>query len=190
MLGESIRREDVREDLRPLVTVRRVIGPWGLLAGRVRPQGVEEVVEGGLVRLVVGRERTVGEASRCVEPAIAVRLHDEWLVAPDGILSPRAFGRHVVGPRGQREVGLVVAGPPLVLLISPDVFLPLGPRLAFGVCGGTVGEDTAVEGASPARLGGDPSLLGPGACGERSGSSRWRSSRSRSSIRRRSSRRA
>src|SRR5215212_9187633 len=162
MLGESIRREDVREDLRPLVTVRRVIGvlgPWGLLAGRVRPQGVEEVVEGGLVRLVVGREGIVGEASRCVEPAIAVRLHDEWLVAPDGILSPRAFGRHVVGPRGQREVGLVVAGPPL----------------AFGVCGGTVVEDTAVEWPGPAPLGGDPSLLGPGACGERSGSSRWRS---------------
>ena len=115
VLGQPVGRDDVRIDLGARLVGDRVVRILGavvvLLAARVRALRVERVVERRLVRLVVRRQRAVLEALRDEEPAAPVRLHDERVVAGDGVLGLRAVGRHVVGLLVLVEVGHVEAGP-------------------------------------------------------------------------------
>src|SRR5919205_800144 len=62
-----------------------------------------------------------------VEPAAAVRLHDERMVARDGVLGLRVVGRHVAGLLVLLEVGDVDTGPLAFAAVPPDVALALGP---------------------------------------------------------------
>src|SRR5215208_2978727 len=108
------------------------------------------------------RERAVLEANGSEQPAEPVAVDDERSVAGDRIVPGRVRLGPVRRRLGSLEVGHVEPGPLPVLLIPPDVFFPLRPRLALGVCGGAVVEDAAVGGPHPAPLGRDVVLLGPG----------------------------
>ena len=165
MLGEAVGREDVGKNVGsrlPVGGVVTVVGTRELLAGRVGPLAVEGVLERRLVWLVMRRERPVGQAGRRVQPARAVRLHDEWLVSPDGVLGLCVVGRLVVRALGSLEVGDIKAGPLPLLFVPPDVFLALAPRLPLGVCGGPIVDDATVHRPRPRPLRGDPVLLSPG----------------------------
>src|SRR5215210_4311757 len=152
MLREAVRRHDVRK---PGIFGRivRVVRPVQKLYRRVvLDVVVEQVRDRRLYGLVVNRERTVGEANGGEEPSEPVAVDDERPVSGDGVV---AFGLgtwFVVGPLGRSEVGDVVADPLALLLVPPDVLLPLGPGLAIGIGGGPVVEDAAVRGPGPAPL--------------------------------------
>src|SRR5919206_1229602 len=132
------------------------------LASRVGPLPVERVVERRLLRLVVGGDWPVGQAGRHEQPTPAVGLHDERLVAPDGVIGPRVVGRLVIGGLARCEVRDVVAGPLPLLLVPPDVLLALAPGPALVVGGGSVVDDVAVHRPRPTPFEGYPVLLAPG----------------------------
>ena len=69
-----------------------------LLARGIRAHRVERVVERRLVRLVVRRQRPVDEPAGREEPATAVGLHDERVIAPDRVRAAGVVGRLVVRP--------------------------------------------------------------------------------------------
>src|SRR2546423_11462585 len=101
------------------------------------------------MRLVVRRERTVPEPLGDVEPTLTVRLHDERVVAADGV---RAFGsvRRLVPGRFRLVVIRDVETRPLLLaLVPPDELLPLRPGHAVEICRGAVVEDPAVRRPRP-----------------------------------------
>ena len=97
VLGQPVRREHVREDLGSCSLAAgsgcsRLSGARVHLAGRVGLLAVERVAHRRLVRLVVRRQRPVEQPGRRVQPALAVGLHDERVVAgepvrPAGALS-------------------------------------------------------------------------------------------------------
>src|SRR5918998_5833660 len=152
------------------VRIPRVLGGVVRVAGLVHEPHrrvvlypvVEQVGHRRLDGLVVDWERAVGEADGGEEPAEPVAVDDKRPVAGDGIV---AFGiglRPVIRPLGRGEVGDVVADPLALLLVPPDVLLPLRPGFALGVGGGPVVEDAAVRGPGPAPLVGRQGLLRPG----------------------------
>src|ERR1044072_3278717 len=95
------------------------------------------------VRLVVGRHRPVFEPLGCEQPAPAVGLHDERVVAADGGLGPCIVGRLVARWVVLLDGPAVEAGPLALLRVPPDVSLPLRPRLAVWIGRGAVVEGTA-----------------------------------------------
>src|SRR5918911_1281215 len=152
VLGQAIGRENVGEDFRAGMAVGgivQVVGPRELLERGVRPLTVKRVIEWGFVRLVVRRQRSVGEAGGDEDPASPIRLHYEGLVAPDRFLGLRVIGRLVVGMLGRAYVRHVVAGPAPLLLVPPDVLLALGPGPPFRVCGGAGVDDATVHWPRP-----------------------------------------
>src|SRR5205823_7971951 len=132
-----------------------------LLAARVGALRVERVAERRLVRLVVRRQRPVLEPLGDVEPGAAVRLHDERVVAGDGVLGLGAVGRHVARLLVLLEVGYVEARPLALAAVPPDVALALGPRVAVRIGGGAVVDDPAVRRPGPRPFGRDVALLLP-----------------------------
>src|SRR5215212_2998271 len=165
VLGEAVGGHHVRVHARARMTVGGVIGilgMWELLARRIRLLLVEGIREGGLLRLVVGREGPVGEACRHEDPTPPFGLHNEGAVAPDRILGDSVVRGLVVGALGRAEVGDVFADPLLLLLVPPDVLLALRPGPALGVGRGTVVNEAAVHRPRPGPLGGYPTLLGAG----------------------------
>src|SRR5215211_7571654 len=139
MLREAVRRHDVRK---PGIFGRivRVVRPVQKLYRRVvLDVVVEQVRDRRLYGLVMNRERTVA-------------VDDERPVSGDGVVTFSIGIWVVVGSLGRREVGDVVADPLALLLVPPDVLLPLGPGLAIGIGGGPVVEDAAVRGPGPAPL--------------------------------------
>ena len=158
VLGEPVRRDDERIG----VVLRRVVAVVVVrveLSARVRALAVQQVVEGGLVRLVVRRQRPVHQTDGCEQPAAAVVLENEGVVPGYGLVARGVVGRPVVGRLVGREIGEVEAGPLLLLGIPPHVFLALGPRVALGIGGRAVVQDSLVGRPGPAPLGGDCSLL-------------------------------
>src|SRR5206468_5013292 len=117
-------------------------------------------VQGGgerrVLRLVVGGQRAVLQAGGRVEPALAVGLHDERVVAAQRIGADRVRVGYVVRCAVGYEVRDVVPGPPPLLRIPPDVLLASAPGCAVGGGGGAVVEDAAVGGPGPRPLGGHP----------------------------------
>src|SRR5438093_2933647 len=108
---------------------------------------------------VMGRKRPVLETLRDEEPRAPVRLHDEGVVACDGLLGLRVVRRPVARLLVLLEVGDVEPRPLAVLLVPPDVLLPLRPRLPVGIGRGAVVEDPPVCGPRPGPLGRDVALL-------------------------------
>src|SRR5439155_13304624 len=99
--------------------------------------------------LVVGGHRAVLEAGRGVEPALAVGLHDERVVAAQRVGSFGVLvGDETRGAIGH-EVRDVTAGPLALLRVPPDVLLAFAPRGAVGRGGGAVVEDAPVGGPGP-----------------------------------------
>src|SRR5204863_8725284 len=113
---------------------------------------VEIVLEVRLQRLVVRGQRPVLQAGRNVEPAKAVGVHDERRVAGKGLVAAFVLAAARARALALGEVRHIVAGPLLLLLVPPDEFLALAPRLAVGGGGAAVVENAPVErpGESPA----------------------------------------
>src|SRR5215213_3654794 len=163
VLGQAVGRENVGEDYRARVSAGGVVGivvAGEPLAHRVRPLIIDGVLEGRFVRLVVSWEGSVGEACGHEDPPSSLRLHNEGAIAPDGILRDGVVWWLVVGAFGRAEVRHVVAGPLSLLFVPPDVFLLVGPGLAFGIGRGAVVDNAAVHRPRPRPLGGHPVLLG------------------------------
>ena len=126
---------------------------------RVGALRVQRVVDRRLVRLVVRGQRPVLEPLWDEEPRASVGLHDERVVAGDGVLRLGAVGRDVVGRLVLLEVGVVAAGPPALGGVPPHIALALGPGLPVGVGGCPVVEDAGVGRPGPSPLARDPVLL-------------------------------
>src|SRR5207244_10706955 len=102
--------------------------------------------------LVVGRQRAVHEASRHVEPAEAVRPHDERSGAGKRIHACRS-GFGLVGGTFRRDVVRhVVTGPFFLLRIPPHPLFTLAPWFSFGIGGGTVVHNPPVRRPRPTPL--------------------------------------
>ena len=188
VLGQPIGGEDEREAVAVGVVVVLVAWAREPLASWIRPLAVEPIGERRLLRFEVGRERSVDQAGRCVQPGAAVGLHDERVFAGDHVLGLGALRRHVVRVLGRLEVGDVVARPLLFALVPPHVALALRPGPALRVGGGAVVEDAPVRRPCPSPLRRHPRLLRSAERGAPPGWSRLRTRRSRSSSRTRWSR--
>src|SRR3982751_136259 len=90
------------------------------------------------------RQRPIFQSARDPDPAHAIGMHDEGLVTCDGIVAFGGAARLVVGGFVFGEVGSVVAGPLVLLLVPPDKFLALAPRLAVGTRRRAVIKDAAI----------------------------------------------
>ncbi len=148
----GLRRAGVHRVVRPLVHHPRRAG---LLA-------VQRVRDRRLGRFVVGGQRPVDQPGRHVQPALAVALHDERVVAGQRGRPAGARRRAIVRRLGLLEVGHVVAGPLAGLGVPPDVGLALAPRPSLGVGGRAVVEHASVGRPRPAPLAGHPALLAAG----------------------------
>ncbi len=136
MLGESIRGEHVRVYVgagitctgRTQIVLAREDHSRGILLLRI-----ERVGDGRLLRFVVRWQRSVHHTLRSEQPALAVGLHDERVVASERGGTPELG----VGAAARRpvdhEVGHVVPDPQALLLVPPDQLLALAPRLAVRV---------------------------------------------------------
>ena len=164
VLGQPVGGDDEREHVGAGLAVGgvvRILGPVEALAQRVALLAVERVVERRLVRLVVDRQRTVHQPGGHEQPAQAVRVQGERLVARQGIHPARLLGRGEVGRLVRHEVDVVAQAVPFPLLgIPPGVALALRPRVPLGIGRGAVVEDARVQGPRPTPLRGDPVLLG------------------------------
>ena len=163
MFREPVGRQHVRVFLSARLVCNRVVRVLFevlvLLARGIRALGVERVVERRFVRFVVRRQRSVLETLRHVEPALAVRLHDERVVAADGLRAFRVVGRNVVRRLLLVEVGRVVPRPLLLLRVPPHEPLALGPRLPVGIRGRTVVQQPTVRRPRPGPFEGSRTLL-------------------------------
>ena len=160
VLGEPERRRDERVAAVARGVDRVVRAVPGQRRRVAADLGVEQVGDGRLERLVVGRHRPVEQARGRVQPALAVGHHDERVGAADR-RHPLGVGLGAVAGRlVGREVRHVVARPLALLLVPPDVLLALGPRPALGVGRRAVVEHAAVGRPRPRPLGRDPAARG------------------------------
>ena len=111
------------------------------------------------MRLVVGGHRPVLQTLGHEEPAAAVRLHDERVVAPDRVGTLGVVVGDVVRRLLLLEVRRVRARPLLLLLVPPDELLPLRPRLAVGIGRRAVVEQSPVGRPRPRPFEGGVVLL-------------------------------
>src|SRR5665213_4256298 len=119
---------------------------------------VEQVAHRRFHRLVMGGEGAILAFAGGKEPADAVAFHDERMIAGDGLHALGAIGRLIIGLFVRLEVGRIDAGPLLLLLVPPDVFLALGPGSALRIGRGAVVHDPPIPGP-----GETPFLLRPDA---------------------------
>src|SRR5258707_2004292 len=133
--------------------VFRIVPPAPVLHDRVgRHFGIEQICDRGLYRLIVCRQRSIGQSSWDIEPTAAFNVHREWVRTRMGIQSTPHWVSFGSWWFRFREVRNVVANPtplcavPISVLfgVPPDVFLALGPRFAFGISRSTVIENMAV----------------------------------------------
>src|SRR5271154_7505315 len=71
-------------------------------------------------------------------------MHDEGLIAGDGVVAFRPGGRSVIRRLGRSEVRNIQAGPGFLLLIPPDQLFAFAPRRAVRAGGGTVVNNSTV----------------------------------------------
>src|SRR5438105_14344843 len=94
-----------------------------------------------------------------MEPALAVALHDEGVVARKAIDAGDS-GRGAIGGRAVLdEVGGIGARPLALRRVPVDELLALRPRLAVRIGGGAIVEDAAVVRPRPGPLLRHPVLL-------------------------------
>ena len=139
--------------LLPALAVFTVSLAAAVRVGRVLlARRVERVVHRRLERLVVRRQRPVLQSRRDPDPADAVGMKNERLIAADRVVAFRTF-RWLVSRRLLfREVGIVEARPFLLLRIPPDELLPLAPRRSVRTRRRAVVENASIgrPGESPA----------------------------------------
>src|SRR5262249_27369342 len=97
-------------------------------------------------------QRPIFQAAGHPDPALAVGVHDEWLIAAEGIIAFRANPGLVIGRLGGSEIRRVEPGPRFLLFVPPNQFLALAPGAAIGTRGSTVVQNAPVRrpGESPA----------------------------------------
>src|SRR4051812_13015027 len=100
--------------------------------------------------------RSIDEAGRHIEPAFAIGLHDERVVACKALRTFRVALGFVVRRFVRNEVRDIVAVPLSAVAVPPDQSLALAPRLTVGVCGGPVVKDPAIRGPGPTPLRAEP----------------------------------
>src|ERR1700730_11344636 len=93
------------------------------------------------------RQRPVLEAARGEEPAATVGLEREWIRAGVEVDADAVRFWRGVGSLGLGKVRPVEARPLILRGVPPDVFLPLGPRLALRVSRRPVVVAAALPGA-------------------------------------------
>lgn len=81
--------------------------------------GVNRIPDRGLKRLVVSGQRPVGKAYRNPDPAEAIAMQEEWLVASQTIVAYGARRRLIVWRLCHCKVGNVQTGPFLTFGIPP-----------------------------------------------------------------------
>jgi hypothetical protein len=123
---------------------------------------VERVGDRGLLRLVVRGQRPVNHTLGGEQPALAVGLHDERVVAREGGRAAEIRVGAAARSAVEHEVGHVVADPAPLLLVPPDPFLPLAPWFAVRVGRRPVVQDPPVGRPRPAPLRLAPSLAALG----------------------------
>src|SRR5579864_5483685 len=112
-----------------------------------------------LQSFVVRWQRTVGQSLRRENPASPIRVQDKRFISGESLITLRVFRRLIIRRFRPREVRDVQPGPLFVLLIPPNEFLALAPRLPIRTGRGAVIEDAAVRrpGKAPAM---SPEVLG------------------------------
>src|SRR3954469_14071895 len=108
------------------------------------------------------RQRSVDDAARCVQPTLAVRLHDERVGTADGVRPSGVLVGNVIGTLVRDEIRYVMTGPLTGVFVPPDVRLALAPRVALRVRRRAVVDDATVCRPCPSPLRRDPGLLAPG----------------------------
>ena len=129
--GVMFREPVCRQDIGVLrVTWRLCVGVVGSrlpIRGRVHLLAIQAVVDGGLERFVVHRQRTVLESFRHPDPAEPVAVHDERRIAAERGVPSGARRWDVVRSLVAREVGRVEACPLVRLGVPPDELLAVAP---------------------------------------------------------------
>src|SRR5690242_17957857 len=96
MLGHAVGRDDVRKSwIVPGLMVWIVLA-IPLHSRRIALLEIEWVLQHRFFRLVVSRQRTILQTGGREQPALPVRLHDEWIDARNSILATRVL-RGTVG---------------------------------------------------------------------------------------------
>jgi hypothetical protein len=155
VLGEPVGGEHVRIHVRPWRAGARraeVVSPREGDSRGTLLLRVERVGDRGLLRLVVRGQRPVNHALGREQPALAVRLHDERVVAGEGGRAAEIWVGAAARSAVEHEVGHVVADPAALLLVPPDPFLPFAPWLAVQVGRRPVVQDPPVGRPRPAPL--------------------------------------
>src|SRR5258708_2024012 len=160
MLGEPVGGDHIGI-CRVSDSVFRIVRPAPVLHDRIgRHLGIEQICDWRLYRLIVCRQRSIGQSSWDIEPTATFNVHREWVRTRMGIQSTPhwvSFGGGWLRFREVRNVGgnamAVCGGAIIVFGVPPDVFLALGPRVAFRISRSTVIKNMAVgrPGKAPAQ---------------------------------------
>src|SRR5437660_9867485 len=92
---------------------------------------IERIAADALQRLVMRGQWPIFQAAGNPDPSSAIRMHDERLIASQGIIAPGIFVGLVIWRLLFGEIRNVVAGPFFLFLVPPDQLLALAPRLAI-----------------------------------------------------------
>src|SRR5579883_1769864 len=105
---------------------------------------VERIGGDAFQRLVVRRQRAIFEPTAYPDPAHAIRMHDEWLVASESFVAGCIFWRLIFGGFGLGEIRIIQTGPLFLFFVSPDELLAFAPWFAIGTCRSAVVEDPPI----------------------------------------------
>src|SRR5260221_1326551 len=160
VLGERVGGDRIRI-LRVSDSVLWIIPPAPVLHDRIgRHFGVKQICDRGLYRLIVRRQRSIGQCTWNEEPASTFSVHRKGIPTRMRIQSTpqrvsfssrrlrlRKVWHIVPNPASLCAISIIVFGVP------PDVFLALGPRPAFRISRGTIIKYVPVRrpGKAPAR---------------------------------------
>src|SRR2546426_1557881 len=160
MLGEPVGGNRIGI-LRISDSVLWIVPPAPVLHDRIsRHVGIEQICDRGLYRLIVCGQRPIGQAPRNKEPASTFIHHCKWIGPRMRIQSTPhwvSFGSRRLRLRKVRHIvpypTPLCATPIIVFGVPPDIFLALGPWLAFRIGRGTIIEYMPVPrpGKAPAR---------------------------------------
>src|SRR5262249_20886333 len=116
------------------IALRRVgiFGPLLFLRRRIRALGVQRIFDGRFQRFVMGRQRTVFQSARNVQPADAIWVQRKWPRTTERRDSESniQFGWSS-GSKVFLVIRIVEPRPVFVCLVPPDQFLALAPRFSI-----------------------------------------------------------
>src|SRR5437660_7787238 len=137
MLGEPMRRRDdwiIRIHRRGQRIQRVLAMPSDWILSLV----VQQIGNRRFDWLIMQRQWPIDGPRRSIQPALAIRFHDERAIAPERVHAGGILLWLVVGRLFGIEIRIVQAGPFLLLFVPPDISLPLGPGLTFRIGGRAV----------------------------------------------------